>query len=220
MWRDGNIVERAFGRRNSRFEKMLLDPATVGYTHFMNETDSETPASNTAGIAADLAAIQPRLYGFILKRLADRDQTLEVLQRTNLVICQKSVEFEAGSSFVAWAFTIARFQVMAWRKTQAGGRLVFTDAVYDLLDRSPEAEADAVDRRIPLLRQCVEKLGEPDRHLVQHRYRDGEPTRSIADRLEKSVDAVAMRLMRIRRQLADCVSTALESFDGKPGQVS
>jgi hypothetical protein len=25
--------------------------------------------------------MQPRLYGFILKRLADRDQTLEVLQK-------------------------------------------------------------------------------------------------------------------------------------------
>ena len=33
--------------------------------------------------------MQPRLYGFILKRLADRDQTLEVLQRINLVTCQK-----------------------------------------------------------------------------------------------------------------------------------
>ena len=36
-------------------------------------------------LAVEIAAIQPRLYGFILKRLADREPTLEVLQRTNLV---------------------------------------------------------------------------------------------------------------------------------------
>ena len=37
-----------------------------------------------------LKAMQPRLYGFILKRLADQDQARDVLQRTNLVICEKS----------------------------------------------------------------------------------------------------------------------------------
>ncbi len=63
-----------------------------------------------------LRAMQPRLYGFILKRLADRDQTLEVLQRTNLVIWQKATDYRPGTSFEAWTFTIARFQLMAWRK--------------------------------------------------------------------------------------------------------
>ena len=186
----------------------------------MSTTDPGNQHSKTGDVAAELAGIQPRLYGFILKRLADREQTLEVLQRTNLVICQKSEQFEQGSGFVAWAFTIARFQVMAWRKSQSRGRLVFTDAVYDLLDREPEAEAEAVDRRIPFLRQCVDKLGEPDRQLVKRRYRDGEPTRRIAEHLEKSIDAVSMRLMRVRRQLADCVDSALRSLDGNPGEFS
>lgn len=186
----------------------------------MCEVNPGSQEVKSAEIAAELAAIQPRLYGFILKRLADRDQTLDVLQRTNLVICQKSKEFEQGSSFIAWAFTIARFQVLAWRKNQAGGRLVFTDSVYDLLDRSPEAEAEAVDLRIPFLRQCMEKLGEPDRELVNRRYRDGEPISQIADGVRKSADAVSMKLMRIRRQLADCVSSALRSFEKNPRELS
>ena len=76
-----------------------------------------------------LEAMQPRLYGFILKRLADRDQTLEVLQRTNLVICQKTADYRPGTSFAAWTFTIARFQLMAWRKNQSRNRLVFSDMV-------------------------------------------------------------------------------------------
>ncbi len=72
-----------------------------------------TKQSESYGASEDLVveitAIQPRLYGFILKRLADHEQALEVLQNTNLVLCRKAGEFQKGSSFAAWAFTIAKF---------------------------------------------------------------------------------------------------------------
>ncbi|WP_161604274.1 sigma-70 family RNA polymerase sigma factor [Roseiconus nitratireducens] len=158
-----------------------------------------------------MASIQPRLYGFILKRLADREQTLEVLQRTNLVLCRKQDEFEPGSSFAAWAFTIAKFQVMAWRKSEGAQRLIFTDDVNQLLERSVDQEIESVDQRIPFLRHCMERLKRQDRNLIQERYRDGIPIADIANAASKSADAVAMQLSRIRAQLRDCVRMKLET---------
>lgn len=175
----------------------------------MTENQQHSAPSSAEELAVEIAAIQPRLYGFILKRLADREQTLEVLQRTNLVICRKAGEFEHGSSFAAWAFTIAKFQVMAWRKSEKSGWLIFSDDVYDLLDRNAEQEAAEVDQRIPLLRGCLERLRDGDREIIQRRYRDGEQVAPIAQSLAKSVDAIGMRLTRIRRQLAECVRTGM-----------
>ncbi len=175
----------------------------------MTANSHENERFGPEDLAVEIAAIQPRLYGFILKRLADREQTLEVLQSTNLVICRKAGEFQQGSSFVAWAFTIAKFQVMAWRKSAGAGRLVFTDKVYELVDRTAAQEVNSVDERIPLLRRCLEGLRDPDRELIQRRYRDGEQIEPIAQSLAKSVDAIGMRLTRIRRQLAECVRTKL-----------
>ncbi len=172
-------------------------------------TDRKHELSGSEELAVEIAAIQPRLYGFILRRLADREQTLEVLQRTNLVICQKANEFQHGSSFAAWAFTIAKFQVMAWRKSDGAGRLVFTDKVYEILDRAADEEVASVDDRIPLLKRCLERLRPRDRELVQRRYRDGEQVASIAQSLARSIDAIGMRLTRIRRQLAECVRVGL-----------
>lgn len=160
-------------------------------------------------LALHMAAIQPRLYGFILKRLADREQTLEVLQRTNLVLCRKAGDFERGSSFTAWAFTVAKFQVMAWRKSEGASRLIFTDRVVELLDRSADDEVAAVDQRVPLLRQCLQRLRDTDRELIQRRYRDGQAIDPIAQSLSATADAVAMRLSRIRKQLARCVELGL-----------
>ncbi len=169
----------------------------------------ENDLSIAEELAVELTAIQPRLYGFILKRLADREQTQEVLQRTNLVICRKAKEFQRGSSFVAWAFTIAKFQVMAWRKSEGASRLIFTDKVYELLDRVAEEEATSVDERIPRLRRCLERLRDSDRELIQRRYRDGEQIAQIASSFARSVNAMGMRLLRIRKALAQCIRTQL-----------
>ena len=174
-------------------------------THQQNE-----PVSSSEDFAVQIAAIHPRLYGFILKRLADREQTLEVLQRTNLVLCRKAGEFQLGSSFAAWAFTISKFQVMAWRKSEGASRLVVTDKVLDLLDRTADDEASAVDCRIPILKRCLDRLRDQDRDLVQRRYRDAEGIEALAHSLTKSVDAIGMRLLRIRKQLAECIQTQLK----------
>lgn len=165
--------------------------------------------ANTVDIAAEIAAIQPRLYGFLFKRLADRDQTAEVLQRTNVVLCRKMGELDADANVLAWALTVAKFQVMAWRQTAARDRLVFADDVAAFVDRDLEEDAAAIDSRVAALRACLRKLAEADRTLIQARYRDGSPVRAIADGLAKSADSVAMRLMRLRQRLRDCVQAQL-----------
>ena len=53
----------------------------------------------------ELTQSQQRLFGFLFKRLADREQAREVLQRTNLVLCRKADSFELGTNFKAWAMT-------------------------------------------------------------------------------------------------------------------
>ena len=42
----------------------------------------------------ELTQCQQRLYGYIFRRMANRDQAMEVLQQTNLVLCRKADDFE------------------------------------------------------------------------------------------------------------------------------
>jgi RNA polymerase sigma-70 factor (ECF subfamily) len=94
---------------------------------------------------------------------------------------------------------------MAWRKTQATSRLVFTDSVYDLLDRDTVGEAESAAGNVEALRQCLKKLRPQDLSLIRQRYHDAQPLAAIAESLEKSIDAVGMRLSRIRHQLSNCI---------------
>ena len=198
---------------------LLLGLRDNGYERVMNDPIAPLDLSNRDLSSRDaftlqIAEIQPRLYGFILKRLADREQTLEVLQQTNLTLCHKSDDFVQGSSFTAWAFTIAKFQIMAWRTSQKRSRLVFSDEILHRIDRSSETESLAVDQRISPLRKCLKALRDKDRMLIQSRYRDGESLCAIAQSTSKTLDAVGMKLSRIRRQLADCVHRKLQQEAG------
>ncbi len=152
--------------------------------------------------------MQPRLYGFILKRLADRDQTLEVLQRTNLVIWQKATDYRPGTSFEAWTFTIARFQLMAWRKNKSRNRLVFSDMVYEQLDKQTEQSDD--DARVVALKYCVKQLNVDESKLLEQRYQEDIPLGTIASTMNMSLDAIGMRLSRIRKKLGKCIQQKLQ----------
>ena len=154
--------------------------------------------------------MQPRLYGFILKRLADRDQTLEVLQRTNLVIWQKAADYQPGTSFEAWAFTIARFQLMAWRKNQSRNRLVFSDTVYEQIDSKSEKPEVSDDARVDVLKECVQQLNVDESKLLEQRYQEDLPLDTIASTMNMSLDAIGMRLSRIRKKLGQCIQRKIQ----------
>ena len=154
--------------------------------------------------------MQPRLYGFILKRLADRDQTLEVLQRTNLVIWQKATDYRPGTSFEAWTFTIARFQLMAWRKNRSRNRLVFSDTAYEQIDRKTEQSEVVDDARVDVLKDCVKQLNVDESKLLEQRYQEDLPLATIASTMNMSIDAIGMRLSRIRKKLGQCIQQNLQ----------
>lgn len=162
-------------------------------------------------VETHLIALQPRLYGFMLKRLACHEQATDVLQKTNLAICENAGRYTPGSNFTAWAFAIARFQLLAWRKTVSRNRLIFNDRIYEVIDSTTVTDADEHDNRVTALRDCLAMLKKDDLSIIQKRYRDALSLVTLAETLQKSVDAIGMKLSRLRRQLADCIRNKLQT---------
>jgi RNA polymerase sigma-70 factor (ECF subfamily) len=80
--------------------------------------------------------------------LADAD---DILQETNLVLWSKQDEFTPGTDFRVWAFRVARYQVMAYRKRQSLDRLVFGDELIDRLARLDQRRRETFDQKRELL---------------------------------------------------------------------
>lgn len=166
------------------------------------------PAGQSDAFVMQITACQSRLYAYILSLAGDRDQAREVLQETNLVIWRKADQFEPGTNFIAWAFKIARLQLMAYRQKIARDRLVFDDSLLldmaDIFD-----EDDAFDARQDALAQCIEEIAPNHRNLIRIRYTDGLSVKEIASQLDKSANAVAKVLHRTRLALMKCIDQRL-----------
>ena len=158
----------------------------------------------------ELTGVQQRLFGFLFKRLADREQAREVLQRTNLVLCRKADNYEPGTNFKAWAMTVANYEVMAYRKTQVRERLVFTDEVDAMLGPDDDGRSSAQSDRVAHLSHCLKGMSSKNRELLDWRYQGERTMEKIAEEIGSTIGAVKVKLHRLRRQLLGCIQNRMQ----------
>ena len=161
---------------------------------------------------------QRRLYLYILSQVPHPADAEEILQETNLVIWRKYNRFEIGTNFLAWTSRIATYEVMKFRDRHRRDRLYFSDRFIEQIGESALADADLLEERRDALIDCLGKLREKDRELVQNRYAPGETGKNLASRIGRPVNSVYQSLGRIRRTLLECVDRRLREESIEAGQ--
>ncbi len=152
-----------------------------------------------------LTNCQPRLYAYILSLLPNRNDANDVLQETNLVLWHKSEEFIEGTNFLAWAFKIARYKVLAHFRDRHRDRHVFDDQLFaQLADEAAHRTADGKSQA-RRLRDCIRELSPHHRELIRQRYAKNGSIQEMARRLGRSAAVISVTLSRIRHRLVECV---------------
>lgn len=158
-----------------------------------------------------LTSCQSPLYGCILALLPDRTAAQDILQETNLTLCHKAEDFEAGTSFMAWATRIARYHILNYRRKMQHERLIFDEELFRELCERQEAVAGDTHQYAGALKECLTKLSKDHYELVSERYAAGGSVSQIAAARGQSVGAVSQMLYRIRESLLNCISQRLQS---------
>lgn len=142
----------------------------------------------------------------------------EVAQRSFVVAYSRLDEFTPGTSFAAWLFTIARFQLRT--ETTRLRRIADYHARYgpDLLRRELDRRSNEPPERwtvqLEHLQRCVAALEEPLRRFVRWRYEEEIPLEEMVARSGRSLAAVKKQLWKIRQQLQECVEARLARAEG------
>lgn len=157
-----------------------------------------------------LAASQMRLYGYVLSLVGNREQAHDVLQQTNLVLWQRSDDWEPGTNFIAWAMRVAYFEVLAFRRDRVREKLIFDDGLIQRIEQQVNRTAPEAEDRHAALRKCLERLPANHRELIQMRYGEGRDVASLAAELGRKSNTLAQTLHRIRAALLDCIQRTLE----------
>jgi len=165
---------------------------------------SEQPRTPEERMVGWIASHQAALHRFILSLLPDRTLAADVLQETNLVLWRKAADYDPERPFLAWAFGVARHQVMAARRDAGRDRHVFSDKLVELLaDEHPTDDSAA--QLEEALECCLNKLPGHQRELILARYQPGASVQELAQARSQSPGALSVLLLRIRKVLEDCV---------------
>lgn len=147
-----------------------------------------------------------QVFSFILTLVPRWNDADDLLQETSSTLWEKFDEFKEGTSFLAWAITVARYKVLNYRKKERRRLARFGDSLFETLaadlDPAPGTESDA---RLDALQACIRRLDPKDREIVGLRYQSGGTTAGVAEGVGRSVNAVYKVLNRIHRQLLFCV---------------
>lgn len=144
-------------------------------------------------------------------RTATRDpaEAEDLLQEVSAVLWEKFASYDETRPFRAWALGFARLQVLKWKQKWARSREILSDEALELLENvALQGAEDAEERRVHL-RRCVAELPSHLRDIIRWRYLEELPIAQLASRLRKSVAAVEMILVRLRRALRECVDRRL-----------
>lgn len=150
-----------------------------------------------------------RIYGFIRTLVIETNDANDVYQNTTACLWQKFGTYSPGTSFFAWACQIAQREVLKLRH-QKNRHRHFPEELVDLLAANFRSRVDELDQREQALGDCLQRLKNEDRVLIEQRYFHDRRPKEIAAAQSQSVFAVYRSLSRIHDQLFRCVGRALK----------
>lgn len=175
--------------------------------------DNQSPADSTSPPSEEFIQLftqaQRALYLFILSQVGKVQAAEEILQETNLVIWSKSSRFEMGSSFIAWVRQIAVYEVLKWKQKRSREKLTFSGEFMNTIAERFSETPEQIELRQNALENCLKKLTDQDRELIEKRYQPGMNGKSVASDLGRPPNSVYQSLGRIRKVLQDCVERSL-----------
>lgn len=177
----------------------------------MNLVCMSSPAKDPdSEFVAQLTAHQSSILFYVKSLLPGEARAADVAQQANLTIWEKREDFESGTNFKAWAFQIARYEVLNFRKKEArDARLQFSNELDEIMSEELRHLSDDLELRREALRVCLGKLRTADRELLVHRYFESSSLKDYAEMAGRSVGGLRVSLHRLRNALAGCIEKQL-----------
>jgi len=172
------------------------------------------PLASPADFEELLIAHQRSLLHYIKSLVANHHEAEDLLQRVNLILWQKRANFEEGSNFRAWSFTIARLEVLNQLRQQRRDQRVFSDRQSPESCLVFESSAEAGDEALlGALKDCLRRLSSKDQELLFVRYATDRPLKEYAENLSRSPGTLKARLFQIRENLRKSIEAHLREAD-------
>lgn len=159
----------------------------------------------------ELTDAQGQIRAFIVSLMPGSPDVADVLQETNLTLWKSRERYVPGTNFIAWAFTIARLEVLHQRdRAKRLGRLVLSEKLIDVL-ADEHTDQEPHEHYLRVLEACMAKLSVTQREIIEARYQPKLSLEIHARLTGRNAGALRIALLRIRSVLRDCIENSIQS---------
>ncbi|TWU02849.1 ECF RNA polymerase sigma factor SigE [Stieleria varia] len=145
----------------------------------------------------------------------------EVAQEVFVQVYQSMAKFRQEGSLRAWVMSIARNQILLYFRNETRRRrltgVIIPPEILEIDATTTDAdpfEHETADSELNALQDCLHRLGDKPRALVEAFYFQGTSAESLAAENGKNAGGIRMMLMRIRKQLGKCIRAKLNLENG------
>ncbi|MBN1394678.1 MAG: sigma-70 family RNA polymerase sigma factor [Pirellulales bacterium] len=170
---------------------------------------------DTKEFVALLTRHSRRIYSFIRSLVPNQTDAEDLFQEVSTTLWEKYDTFCKGSDFRAWAFQIAHYKVLNFRRRRTRMPRLFSDDLIGKLADDRLLLDDSLECRSRALADCYQRLRLEDRELLDLRYTEAATVPNVATQTGRSIDFVYKALRRIHGELYQCIDDAIHGDEPK-----
>jgi RNA polymerase sigma-70 factor (ECF subfamily) len=176
-------------------------------------SENQDAPSATEEFLRLLGSHERRLLALVVAMTSDWSAAEDILQEVRIRLWKEFPRFDPARDFGAWARTIARFEVLNYRKKHQNLPWTFSEEFLDAMAEQAERTPDDQGERLRALGHCLEQISDANRGILMRYYRGSESLREIAEKLGRSYAGTRQLVVRTREVLAACVERTLNRMD-------
>ncbi len=134
----------------------------------------------------------------------------EIVQQTAVVLWEKFDQYNPQHPFTPWGCRFALNVAKQWMARQQRWKALLNGKLAEELLRRRNELLPDMEARIRHLDECMGKLPEDQRDIIDGYYFRKAKIESISRESSRSVDAIYKALQRIRQALRNCIESAFQ----------
>jgi RNA polymerase sigma-70 factor, ECF subfamily len=163
-----------------------------------------------------LVSHQPKIYAAIRALGLSRHDAEDVLQNTATVLWRRFDDFREGTRFDHWACQTARLQTLNFRQKRHHEIALLDQQTMQLLVADAEQNQDCLSSIHEHLDDCLERLVDSERSMLDERFIGGRTNAEIGSLLRKSEATISRGLSRVYNKLLACIErNSQPSLEGR-----
>jgi len=181
----------------------------------MTDNSRHIPDDHALHVQQLFVRHQQTVLGYVLSIEPNFADAQDIVQEVFLAVSRKAQTWSAGTNFLAWVCTVARYETLHFQRTRARRTARLDKDVIELLYAAEAVDESEWQHRIDALRHCLGCLAPRAKEMVQRRYHGAQMPGQIATAVGWTANAVRVALTRARGVLRECMEKQLDT-GGQP----